>query len=80
MPSNEEGDRLGIVDRLNRHRGRGRLERASGLHDLPDDGEVGHRRGFEVRGSQGQIDRIQGALGDDEVRIVGLAAPREGER
>ena len=53
------------------------MERASGLHDLPDDGKVGHRRGFEVRGSQGQIDRIHGGLGDDEVGIVWLAAFRE---
>ena len=43
VPSNEEGDRVGIVDRLNGHGRRGRMERASGLHDLPDDRKAGRR-------------------------------------
>ena len=77
VPSNEEGDRLGVVNRLNGHGRRGRMERASGLHDLPDDRKAGRRRGREARGPFGQVDGIQDVLGDDEVGIAGPAAPRE---
>ena len=77
VPSNEQGDRLGIVDRLNGHGGRGRMERASGLHDLPDDRKAGDRSGREARGPLRQIDRILDVLGDDEVGIARPAAPRE---
>ena len=78
VPSNEEGDRLGIVDGLNGHGGRGRMERASGLHDLSDDRKAGHGSGREVRGPLRQIDRIQDVLGDDEVGIARRrCSPRE---
>ena len=77
VPSNEQGDRLGIVDRLNGDGGRGRMERASGLHDLPDDRKAGHASGCEARGPLGKIDRILDVLGDDEVGVAGPVAPRE---
>ena len=77
VPSNEEGDRLGIVDGLNHHGGRGRMERASGLHDLSDDRKAGDTSGFEARSALLQIDRIQDVLGDDKVGIARPVAPRE---
>ena len=77
VPSNEEGNRLGIVDGLNGDGGRGRMERASGLHDLPDDGKAGDTSGGEARGPLRQIDRILNVLGDDEVGIARPVAPRE---
>ena len=77
VPSNEEGDRVGIVDRLNGHGRRGRMERASRLHDLPDDRKARHRSGREARGPFRQIDRILDVLGDDEVGIARPVAPRE---
>ena len=77
VPSNEEGDGVRIVDRLNGDAGRGRMERASGLHDLPDDRKAGHRSGCEARGPLGEIDRILDVLGDDEVGIARPVAPRE---
>ena len=77
VPSNEEGDGVRIVDRLNGDARRGRMERASGLHDLPDDRKAGHRSGCEARGPLGQIDRILDVLGDDEVGIARPVAPRE---
>ena len=77
VPSNEEGDRLGVVDGLNRHRGRRRMERASGLHDLSDDRKAGDTSGFEARGALRQIDRILDVLGDDEVGVARPVAARE---
>ena len=53
------------------------MERASGLHDLPDDRKAGHRSGCEARGPLRQIDRILDVLGDDEVGIARPVAPRE---
>ncbi len=53
------------------------MERASGLHDLPDDGKTGRRRGCEARGSFGKVDRIQNVPGDDQVRIGGPLLTRE---
>ncbi len=79
VPSNEDGNRLRIVNRLNAHRSRGRMERASGLHDLPDDRKASHTGGFEARGSLRQIDRILNVLGDDEVGIGRLFAPERGD-
>ena len=70
VPSNEEGNRVRIVDRLNGDTRRGRMERASRLHDLPDDGKAGHRSGGEARGPLGQIDPLRDVLGDDEVGIA----------
>ena len=46
VPSNEEGDGVRVVDGLNGDARRGRMERASGLHDLPDDRKAGHRSGL----------------------------------
>ena len=77
VPSNEEGDGVRIVNRLNDDARRGRMERASRLHDLPDDREAGHRRGGEARGPLRQIDRILDVLGDDEVGIAGPVATRK---
>ena len=77
VPSNEEGDGVRIVNRLNGDARRGRMERASGLHDLPDDRKAGHGSGGEARGPLGQIDRILDVLGDDEVGIARPVAPRE---
>ena len=77
VPANEQGDRFGIVDGLNGHGGGGRMERARLLHDLSDDRKAGDRSGREECGPLRQIDRIQGGLGDDEVGIARLAAPRE---
>ena len=77
VPPNEEGDRLSIVDGLNAHRRRGRMERASGLHDLSDDRKAGDRSGGEYRGPFRQIDRILDVLGDDEVGIPRSVAPRQ---
>ena len=77
VPSNEKGDRLGVVDRLNRHGGGGRMERASGLRDLSEDRKAGDRSGFEARSPLRQIDWILDGLGDDEVGIARPVAPRE---
>ena len=77
VPSNEEGDGVGIVDGLNGDARRGRMERASRLHDLPDDGEAGHGSGGEARGALRQVDPLLHVLGDDEVGIAGSAAARE---
>ena len=77
VPSNEEGDGVGIVDGLNGDARRGRMERASRLHDLPDDGKAGRRSGREARGSLRQIDPLPHVLGDDEVGIARSVAARE---
>ena len=77
MPSNEEGDRLGIVHRLDGHGGRGRMERASGLDDLPDDRKTSDASGFKIRGPFGEIDGILDLVGDDEIGIARAAASRE---
>ena len=77
VPSHEEGDRVRVVNRLDGDARRRRMERASGLHDLPDDRKAGHRRGGEARGALGKIDRILDVLGDDEVGIAGPVASRE---
>ena len=78
VPSNEECDGVRIVNGLNGNARRGRMERASGLHDLPDDRKAGHSGGGEARGALGKIDGILDVLGDDEVGIAGpVAPPRE---
>ena len=77
VPSNEHGDRVGIVDRLNGDAGRGRMERASRLHDLPDDRKARHRCGGEARGPLRQIDLLRDVLGDDEVGIARSVGARE---
>src|SRR6185436_20530301 len=50
VPSNEQGDGLGIVDRLNGEAGGGRMERTSGLRDLSEDRKAGNGSGVEARG------------------------------
>ena len=77
VPSNEQGDGVAVVNRLDGDAGRRRMERASGLHDLPDDRKAGHGSGGEARGSLGEIDRVEDVLGDDEVGVAGPVAPRE---
>ena len=80
VPSHEEGDRLGIVDCLNGHGRRGRMERAAGLHDLPDDRKARDTSRFEARGPLRQIDRILNVLGDDEVGIAEARCSRRERR
>ena len=53
------------------------MERAAGLHDLPDDRKACDTSRFEARGSLLQIDRILDVLGDDQVGIARPARPGE---
>ena len=53
------------------------MERAAGLHDLPDDRKARHTSRFEARGPLLQIDRILNVLGDDEVGIARAGGPGE---
>ena len=77
VPSNEEGDGVRVVNRLNGDAGRRRMERASGFHDLSDDRKARDRSGCEARGPLLQIDGILDVLRDDEVCIARSLALRE---
>ena len=77
VPSHEERDGVRVVNRLDGDVRRRRMERASGLHDLPDDRKAGHRRGGEARRALGNVDRSLHVPGDDEIGIARPVAPRQ---
>ena len=77
VPSDEERDRVGVVNGLNRDRRRRRMELASGLGDLSDDREAGDTSGLEARGPFGQIDRIVDVPRNDKVGIAGSLVARQ---
>ena len=76
MPSNQERDRLGVVDGLNRHGSGGRMNERPGSVICPRMGS-GRRGRCEAGSPLRQVDLLLDRLGDDEIGIAGPVAPRE---